>query len=450
MWLELAKHFKNIEMSKIRHVHFIGIGGIGISAIAKMFLSKKVSVSGSDINNSALIEELKAQGVKIFLGHSAENILKESDLVIYTNAISGNNEELLRARKTGLKTLSYPEALGEISKDKFVIAISGNAGKTTTTAMVGQILIDAGLEPTIVVGSLANFVLKDGRVLRTNFVLGSGKYFVVEADEYKRAFLNLSPTILAINNIDEDHLDYYKDLSDIQDAFIELANKVSQDGFIVLSAKDKNLIAVSKNLHAKVIDYTETSISDYSLSVSGKHNRDNAKVATTIAILLGIDKETIGKSLANFKGAWRRFEYLGKTKNGALLYDDYAHNPQKIKAVISGTKESFPDKRIVIIFQPHLFSRTKQLLKELAQSFVGADRVIVTPIYAAREIFDPSITHLDLAKAISKLSFVKEVETVNSLDEVSSLTKTEGEGSICLTVGAGDIHTASRSILDKI
>ncbi|MEK7177189.1 MAG: UDP-N-acetylmuramate--L-alanine ligase [Patescibacteria group bacterium] len=436
-------------MFKAKHVHFIGVGGIGVSAVAKMVLGRKVAVSGSDLNDSALIDELRKGGAVIYLGHDAKNVPADCELVVYTNALREDNPELLEAEKRGLKKLSYPEALGEISRGQFVIAISGNAGKTTTTAMIGQILINADLHPTIIVGSLANFVDQNGKTEKTNFVLGNGKYFVVEADEYKRAFLNLEPNILVINNIEADHLDYYKNLDDIQNAFAELVTKIPKNGFVICRAKDKNVMPLLARARAKILDYTDTSLSNYSISLPGEHNRDNAKAAIAVADILGIEKEVTKKSLSNFIGPWRRFEYKGKTKSGAILYDDYAHNPRKIRAVIAGAKEKFPEKRIVIIFQPHLFSRTKHLLGELSESFLGADRVIVTPIYAARESVDPSITHSSLRDAIIVSQTVKQVETADSFNSVKDMLETEGEGTVCLTIGAGDIHSLSNLILDK-
>ena len=435
-------------MFKAQHVHFIGIGGIGVSAVAKMFLRRNADVSGSDINQSPVIDELKKIGAHVSLGHGVDNISAKCDLVVYTNALLKDNVELIEARKRGISTLSYPEVLGEISREKFTIAISGNAGKTTTTAMIGQILINAGLEPTIIVGSLANFTDKKGNIMRTNFVSGDGEYFVVEADEYKKAFLNLEPKIIAITNIEEDHLDYYKSLIDIQSAFAELANKVPEGGFIICSAKDKNVLPVLDSVRATVLNYPDTLISNYPISIPGEHNRDNAKVAATVALVLGIGEKIIETSLRNFKGAWRRFEYKGETRGGALLYDDYAHNPQKIKAVIAGTKEKFTEKRIIIIFQPHLFSRTKQMLKELAKSFLGADRVIVMPIYAARERVDSSITHRALADAIVVSGTVPQVEVADSLDEAALMLESEGKETVCLTVGAGDVYTMADKILN--
>lgn len=436
-------------MLKAKQAHFIGIGGIGVSAIAKMMLGKGVSVSGSDSRGSDLIESLIKLGATISLEHNSSNIRDICDLVVYSNAIAKDNPELVSAREKGVKTLSYPEVLGEISKDKFTIAISGNAGKTTTTALLGEILINSGLNPTIIVGSLAYFSGVSGDVLKTNFVSGEGKYFLIEADEYKRAFLNLEPRILAINNIEEDHLDYYKDLLDIQNAFKELTHKVPKDGFIICNTRHKNVLPVLNSVEGSVVDYSLIDISDYSLNMPGKHNRENIKVAVAIATILGIDREKIKASIEGFKGVWRRFEYKGNTKKGSLLYDDYAHNPQKIEALISGAKEKFPDKKIVIIFQPHLFSRTQQMLGELAESLSGADRVIVTPIYAAREVmtnFD--ITHRDLADGIADLNKACQVEVVDSLEEIKNLIDLEDSGSICVTVGAGDIYTVATRILN--
>ena len=434
-------------MLKAKHIHFIGIGGIGISAIAKMFLERGVNVSGSDSSISVLVEELRQMGAQVFVGHEAQNIPRACDLVVYTNAISQDNVELVEAQGRSIKALSYPEVLGEISKEKFTIAISGNAGKTTTTAMLGQVFIDAGLDPTIIVGSLANFTDRDGQTMRTNFVSGRGQYFIVEADEYKRAFLNLRPKILAINNIEEDHLDYYHDLVDIQNAFREIAGKVPQNGFVVCPAKNKNILPILGSIHATILDYSNVSLSNYSIPLPGEHNRDNARVVIAVARIIGIDEKLIQASLENFKGAWRRFEYKGETRRGALVYDDYAHNPQKIKALIAGTKEAFPEKRIIIVFQPHLFSRTEKMHAELVECFSGIDRLLVVPIYAAREAVNSNITHHALAKAILDNGQVGEVETMDSLDEVFSAIESEGSGAICLTVGAGNIYTVAEKLI---
>lgn len=435
------------EMFKAKHAHFIGIGGIGMSAIARMLILRNIGVSGSDGSHSALIDELRELGAIVAIGHDASHIPNQSDLVVYTNALARDNVELVEAKQRGIKVLSYPEVLGEISRDKFTIAISGNAGKTTTTAMLGQILLDAGFDPTIIVGSLVNFTDKSGKTLRTNFISGKGKYLVVEADEYKRAFLNLAPEILAITNIEEDHLDYYKDFADIQDAFSALVNKISQKGFVVCAVEDKNVSPVLISLKGEKFDYPSLSLDGYTLPIPGEHNRSNARVAIAIANILNIDKEITKKSLENFKGAWRRFEYKGKTKKGVLIYDDYAHNPEKIKAVIAGTKEKFPNQRIVVIFQPHLFSRTKQMFNQFVESFSGVDRVIVMPIYASREALDTSINHNMLAKAMKISGKVSEVDSADSFTSAGGMLELEKEGTVCLVIGAGNIYLLSDKLV---
>ncbi|TSC89025.1 MAG: UDP-N-acetylmuramate--alanine ligase, partial [Parcubacteria group bacterium Gr01-1014_2] len=240
------------EFNNVKSVHFIGIGGIGISSIARMMLLEKKEVNGSDTNESEITKELENLGAKIKIGHKKENLDSETELVIYTIAVPENNPELVKAKKLKIKILTYPEALGLISKKFYTIAISGTHGKTTTTAMTAKIFMDAGLKPTAIVGSL----LKDER---SNFVAGSGKFFIVEACEYKRSFLNLEPKILAITNIDNDHLDYYKNLKDIQKAFAELAGKIPKDGFLICNPNDQKIKPVLKSAKCRIIDYTKES-----------------------------------------------------------------------------------------------------------------------------------------------------------------------------------------------
>lgn len=377
-------------IGSMSRIYFIGIGGIGISAIARMFLMQGKRVSGSDRDENKVTEELKKAGAIVFHGHKKENVPSDCDLVIYTNAIGPDNPELIEAKRRGLKMLSYPETLGLVSKEKYTIAVSGTHGKTTTTAMIAKVLIDAGLDPTVIVGSLIG---------STNFIMGKSKYLVVEADEYKKSFHNLSPSILVINNIDVDHLDFYKDLADIQDSFLYLAKKIPKDGFLICNTKLPNLQPIIKNVQCKVIDYSEMELTE-KLLVPGEHNRQNAKTALAVAGVLRVNHDQAVSSLKQFSGTWRRFEFKGKTKSGALVYDDYAHNPQKVKAALQGARELYPDKKIIVVFQPHLFSRTKLLLNEFAESFGEADEVILAPIFPAREAFDPTISSEMLAEAI--------------------------------------------------
>ena len=393
---------------KIKSIHFIGIGGIGISAIAKMFLlegnppsqcfGETRKISGSDMSDSKIIEELRSAGAKIKIGHSEKNLPKELDLVIYTIAITDENPELKEAKRRGIKCITYPQALNEISKEKYTIAISGTHGKTTTTAMIAKIMIDAGLDPTVIVGSLLQSADRRGlhadktqNNFQTNFIAGKSKYLVVEACEYRRSFLNIEPDIAVITNIDNDHLDYYKDIKDIQSAFGEFAEKVPEKGYIVCDEKDKLVTQAVNNAKAKIV-FSNQFTGNLKLKIPGEHNIKNAQKALAVANILKISPSTSLRALNEFNGTWRRFEFKGETDCGTLVYDDYGHHPTEIKATLKGAREFFKGKKITAVFQPHLFSRTKLLLNDFAQSFKDVDEIILAPIYPAREAFDPTIS----------------------------------------------------------
>ena len=436
------------NLKSISNVHFIGIGGIGISAIARMMLMEGRSVTGSDRSGSLVTKELEKAGAKISIGQQAENILEGCDLIVYTVAIAGDNPELVEAKRRRIPMMTYPQALHEVSKEMFTIAISGTHGKTTVTAMIAKILIDAKLDPTVIVGSL----LKEHN---TNFISGKSDLFVVEADEYKNAFFNLEPSIFVINNLDLDHLDFFKDLEDIQRSFKKVAEGVPQSGFVICNANDPHVQPVIKGLACKVIDYGEFKDMDLKLQVTGKHNRSNAAAAYAVSRVLNVEDERAITSLEDFSGTWRRFEYKGEAGNGALVYDDYAHNPQKLRAALQGAREMFPDKKIVTIFQPHLYSRTKILLKDFAESFSDTDELILLPIYAARETNDPLISSDILAESIkviireeykNKGKFLKRVSVAKDHNDAIALIPQDTE--IIITMGAGDV-TAISDILTK-
>jgi UDP-N-acetylmuramate--alanine ligase len=423
-------------LKEAKKIHFIGIGGIGISAIARMLLLEGKQVSGSDRDDTKVTQELALAGATIFIGVKKENIPADCDLIIYTVAIPADNEELMEAKNRGIKILTYPQTLNFISKEKYTIAVSGTHGKTTVTAMVAKVLIDAGLDPTVIVGSL---------IVNTNFIMGKSKYFVVEADEYKKSFHNLEPSIVVINNLDLDHLDFYKDLADIQDSFLHLAKKLPADGFLICNTKLPNLQPIIAGVKCQVIDYSELELKE-KLLVPGEHNRQNAKTALAVAKALNVDLKKAESSLSKFSGTWRRFEFKGKTKSGALVYDDYAHNPQKVAAALQGAREMFPDKRIVVVFQPHLFSRTKLLLNEFAGSFSDADEIILTPIFPAREVFDPTISSEILAAKIKENN--KDVKTFPDFDSIISYLKTSlGPNDVLITMGAGEQYKVGESLL---
>jgi UDP-N-acetylmuramate--alanine ligase len=421
------------EMVKKEVVHFIGIGGIGISAIARMMLLEGAEVSGSDTSFTLVTDELEKLGAKIFIGHNPGNIPEQTTLLIYTIAISKTNPELVEAKKRGLATLSYPEALGKISREKFTIAVSGTHGKTTTTAMLAKIFMDAGKEPTVIVGSF----LKGEK---SNFIAGTGP-FIVEACEYRRSFLNLSPGVLIITNVDEDHLDYYKNLADIQSAFRELAQRVPSDGFIICNPNLPKLSPVLLGASAKIVDYTKEAAVP-PLFLPGEHNKENAQAAISAARALGLPEELIQTSLAAFQGTWRRFDYKGTTKTGAYIYDDYAHHPAEVRASILGFREKFPDKKLTIIFQPHLYSRTKEHLQAFAQSLSLADQVIVLPIYASREVDPGDIKSEDLALLLGEKG-----KTAEGFSRVAPLLGLLSASDVVVTMGAGDVYKVGEEIL---
>ena len=433
-----------INLKKIRSVHCIGIGGIGLSAVARMLYLQGKKVTGSDRDKSKVTDGLEKIGIPVSISNVAANIPRDCDLVLYTNALPADNSELIEARKRNIPILSYPEILGLLLKDKFIIAISGTHGKTTTTAMVGEILVDAGLKPTVIVGG---FIKNPQSGQETNFISGESEYAVVEADEYKEAFLQLSPRILVITNIDEDHLDHYRDLSHIQETFGQFVLKIPDDGFLITDVNNPHLRAVLEYVTGTVIDYASVKPS-WKLKVPGDHNIANAKAAAAVAGLLRVNGKTIKKSLESFVGVGRRFEYKGKTALGALVYDDYAHNPQKVEATISGARQMFPDKRLTVVFQPHLYSRTKFFIAKFARALSKADCVIVTDIYAAREKEDPTISGEILARAVEKQNkntlFISDFTAIEKRLETGS-----SEKDVVITMGAGDIGKVSDKIIGR-
>ena len=404
----------NLDLSKIKKVFFIGIGGIGISALAKMALSRGMEVSGvNDDESPKTLDPLTQAGATIFYKNNLGK-LPEADLYIYSDAWLNRGPEIIDdAKKTGKPILSYFEALGQFAKEYKVIAISGTHGKTTTTAMVAEILTDAGLDPTVIVGS---FIKK----FNSNFKYGEGEYLVVEADEYNRHFLNFNPFITLVTNIEADHLDCYKDLRDIQKAF------------------DK-LLSQSVN---KITDYEKYLEKVPKLSIPGVHNRMNAAGALAVVDILGVKSEVAEKSLTQFSGTWRRLEKRGETENKTIIYDDYAHHPTEIKASLEALRELYPkgEKKITVVFQPHLYSRTKALFNDFAKSFRDADNIFLLPIFFAREDKDDSISSEKLASAIclagDKAKAFPDFESAENFIKDLNL----GENDVFVTMGAGEAY----------
>ncbi len=432
-------------MRPTTHIHFIGIGGIGISAIARMMLLEHTVVTGSDRAASPVTDALRAAGATIHIGHDARHLSPEVAMVIYTIAIPDDNPELAAAKKRGILMYTYPEFLGILSKEKTTIAVSGTHGKTTTTAMIASVLIAAELDPTVVVGSL----MKKTDGTYSNFIAGTGTYLVVEACEFKRSFLNLWPEILVITNVDTDHLDYYKDLADIQSAFRELAERVPKTGVIITQTDNAAVAPVLTGVHAPVQNYDEAlaTVRTITLPVPGAHNESNAACALMVARKLGVADTVSLKTLAAFGGTWRRFEKKGMTQSGVLVYDDYAHHPTEISAALKSARLLFPQQRIVVAFHPHLYSRTRLLFAEFAEALAQADEVVLAPIYAARESHDPTVTAVKLAEAIASRSTpARACETFESIAEY--LRSHTGSGDVIITMGAGDIYKVAESLIE--
>lgn len=426
-------------LDTIKKAHFVGIGGIGVSAIARMMLLRGVSVSGSDRGPSLVTEGLEKLGTSIYFGHEAKHVPGDTSLVVYSPAVPSENPELVKAHELGVETLSYPEMLGKISLGMCTVAVSGTHGKTTTTAMIAEVLTRAGKSPTVIVGSL----LKSG----SNFIHGDSDIFVVEACEYKRSFLNLSPEILVITNIDNDHLDYYKDIDDIISAFHELAMKIPATGYVVADLRNEPTVRALEGIQATVVDYSKIlEQQTLALSVSGEHNQRNARAALAVGQVLGLETKEVLDLLPYFQGTWRRQEFKGETEAGVIVYDDYAHHPTEIRATLQGFRAKFPEGNIRVVFQPHLYSRTKLLLHEFAESFSDASEVIVAPIYAAREEPDPSITPEILSTEIKSHGVA--TQTLGEFFAIETyLRTTSKKGDIILTMGAGDVHKVGEALL---
>ncbi len=433
-------------MKDVQHIHCIGIGGVGISALARLLVGQGKVVSGTEDNESPeTLNPLRAQGVVVSL-NLIPSQLPMAEYYIYSDAwLTKHPDVLAEARTRNVPVKSYFEALGEIANKYKVIAVAGAHGKTTTTAMLIDVLEAGGLDPVGIVGSLR---IKTGSNFRGGRNSSEGEeYFVVEADEYRRHFMEFSPYILVILNIDADHLDYYKDLAEIESAFHDLALKIPKDGFIVCNALDEKLRPVIANVSCAVVDYMNYFDPALSLNVLSLH-RVNAAAVLAVAEVLHISVYVARTALAEFTGTWRRFEYKGKTKKGADVYDDYGHHPTEVRTTLKSIRETFPNRKIFIVFQPHLYSRTKILFNEFVHAFDDADDIIIAPIFAAREAPDPSISHSILAEKIVELR--KHAMALDSFDEVHNyLAREAHEGDLVITMGAGDIYKVGEKLVSR-
>lgn len=426
-----------MEYQKER-VFFVGIGGIGMSALAQLLKTRGATVRSSDRSFSPVTNLLERKGITVLLGHKSEYVTPDTTLLIYSDAVPKDNPERTKARELGIKELSYFEALGEATREGISVIISGTHGKTSTTAMIAKVLIDAGKEPTVIAGS----ILKEHG---SNFVEGKKDLFVIEGCEYRRHFLNLHPDVLVITNIELDHTDYYHDLADMQDAFRSVIERVPTTGAVVTNTSSETIIPVLSGSVAPVMPYQRIAVPK--LLTQGEFNRENARAAkgAVQALFTDIDEPVIDTALAGFTGTWRRFEYKGVTQKGATVYDDYAHHPTAVERTITMAKEEFPDKKIVVVFHPHLYSRTKSFFAEFASALALAHETILLPIYAAREALDPTVSSEVLAQAVIEAGGVGKY--ADSFDAAKKMLEEKDANTIIITMGAGDVYQVGDQIV---
>ena len=463
-----------IDFNQPIHIHFIGIGGISMSALARLLATRGFTISGSDWNASDLTKELEALGIRVDIGQRAGNITKDIDLVVYTAAVHEDNEELCAAKALQIPLMSRAVLLGQIMKQyPHSVGIAGTHGKTTTTSLLSVLLLAGELDPTITVGGVLDLI---GGNLR----IGSDRYFVAEACEYTNTFLSLYPTDVIILNIEEDHLDFFKDLDDIRSSFAKYAALVPANGTAFVNAEIEAYASLFADAACNIASYGilegETSlehpVSAYTYAAAnvsydnkgcgsfdfiaegkflghvqmgliGRHNVSNALPAIALALKYGVSMETIIEALPSFTGTRRRFEYKG-TLGGIRIYDDYAHHPTEIRATLSSAKCG--QKRTITVFQPHTYTRTKALLPEFAESLALSDVVVLAKIYAARESDTLGVSSQTLADEIAKKG--KEVYYFETFDEIENfLLQFCSDGDLLITMGAGDIVNVGENLL---
>jgi UDP-N-acetylmuramate--alanine ligase len=444
--------------SSIRKIHFVGIGGIGMSGIAEILLDQGFHVSGSDRALSEVTDRLKSLGATVFEGHNAKHVAPDVDALVYSSAVTLDNPEVVEAVRRKIPVIRRAEMLAEVMRLKYGVGIAGTHGKTTTTSMIGLVLLEGGLDPTVIVGG------KLSRLGGTNARLGHGDFIVVEADEFDRSFLSITPTIAVLTTLETDHLDCYRDLEDIKGAFVQFASRVPFYGFVVLCLDEPALLDIMPQMsRKKIITYglnpqadvqaadirhrenTSTftlrrhseDLGEITIRVPGNHNIQNALAAIGVGLELGVPFDRVKYGIEQFTGVYRRWELKGEV-NGISVFDDYAHHPTECRATLAGTKAGWR-RRIVCVFQPHLFSRTRDFYEEFGKSFLLSDVLVVTDIYPAREEPIQGVTG-ELIVAAAKRFGHKDAHYVPDKRKVPSALETiVRPGDIVITMGAGDI-----------
>lgn len=427
-----------MNLSDIKKAYFIGIKGVGMTALAQVFKSRQIEVLGSDTNEVFFTDRiLKKLGIKVIQEFNGKNISSELDLIVVSVAYLDSkikNKDVEVAEQKGIPILTYAQVLGMFFDEKFGLAVAGTHGKSTTTAMLGFILEKAGLDPTVVVGT-------EVLAWQANARVGQSKYLVAEADEYGNNFLNYFPQALILTNLEYDHPDFFKDFKAYQDVFRQLVMRIPKDGFIVTNSQDKGIKGIIDKAKCPVIEYMKFQ-TELKIKIPGQHNLFNAAAAMAAALELGVKEKIIKQALNDFDGIRRRFEIRGE-KNGVIFVDDYAHHPTEVQAILKAAKDFYPHKKIWAVFHPHTFTRTKVLLKDFGRSFVKADQVIILDIYGSARERSGSIHSNDLVNEIKKHQNNQVIYLPDFKQAAQYLKKQTKAGDLILTIGAGDVWKLS-------
>ena len=424
-------------------IHFIGIGGIGISALAQYYLAKGNNITGSDLDFSEITGKIEKKGIKVKIGpHKKKNVPKSTNLVIFSLAVRPDNPELLESKKRGIKIQSYPEALGDLTKRYFTIAVSGTHGKSTTTAMISLALKEAGFDPTVILGTkLREFGDSNCRV-------GKSKYLVIEADEWTASFLNYWPQIIILTNIEREHLDFYKNLKDILKTYRDYISHLPKDGILILNKDDKNsytkFSTIVRNVGYYFLKQKEAGELKKILKVPGKHNISNALAVLALTRVLKISDKITFKALKKYRGAWRRFEEKKSTfdKKAVNLISDYGHHPTEIRATLEGVREKYAKKKIWLVFQPHQYQRTHYLFNNFVKTFreIKTYRTIITDIFDVSGREEKKITKIVSSEKLVKKVNKKEVIYLSKDKIISHLKENLKGREVVIIMGAGDIY----------
>jgi UDP-N-acetylmuramate--alanine ligase len=454
--------------SSIKKLHFVGIGGIGMSGIAEILIDQGFRISGSDKAASDNTERLQSLGTKVYIGHDAKNVEPDADVLVYSSAVGPDNPEIVEAQKRKIPVIRRAEMLAEVMRLKYGIGIAGTHGKTTTTSIISLVLMEGGIDPTVIVGGRLR------GLAGSNARLGKGEFIVVEADEFDRSFLSITPTIAVLTTLDTDHLDTYRDLDDIKGAFIQFAGKVPFYGSVVLCLDEPALQDIMPKIKKKIITYglngqadlqavdivhkqnkskflvvhCGKDLGEIEIQIPGKHNIQNALAAVAVGLELKVPFEKIKTGVEKFTGVFRRWEVKAET-DGVTVVDDYAHHPTEIKATLAGAKSGWR-RRVVCVFQPHLYSRTRDFYEDFGRAFFNADVLILTDVYPAREEPIQGVTGELIANAAKSFGH-KNVHYVQDKKSIPGfLMKVKQPGDIIITMGAGDIWRFGEEFIKQL